>query len=354
MVMVFHFYSATYGRDALPWLNHWPNWADVPWRSFQWLYLLRLGTSGVALFLVMSGFCIHYAYLRRCSKGVPPSIPEFYWQRFMRIYPPYLIVLLCFILMGLGVDKRNILAHLTFTHTFFADLNVVFGISPSFWTLPVEFHLYLLFPLFLLAKTRGGVRMALAVTLLTALMVPLLVPDIAPLSLQLSPFTYWFYWSIGAYVAEARHQENRPAFRWHLGLISGLVPIWILANYYKPAAEYEWLIRSLLSAVIVDYVFDKHFRWVRVSRGLAAVGLISYSAYLWHQPLLGRISTAALRNLGLDHNPLNMFWVGLPVSFAVVLALSQLTYLAIELPSINAGRRLWPRFHALGHRLRGH
>ena len=56
------------------------------------MYPLTYGTAGVAIFFVVSGFCIHLSYLR----GRPGDWRGFFVRRFFRIYPPYLVALAWF------------------------------------------------------------------------------------------------------------------------------------------------------------------------------------------------------------------------------------------------------------------
>jgi peptidoglycan/LPS O-acetylase OafA/YrhL len=56
---------------------------------------LTYGHMGVAMFFVVSGFCIHLSHARSNSR----SWVEFSRRRFFRIYPPYLLSLLVFYFM---------------------------------------------------------------------------------------------------------------------------------------------------------------------------------------------------------------------------------------------------------------
>ncbi|MDQ2772566.1 MAG: acyltransferase family protein, partial [Bacteroidota bacterium] len=123
--------------DFTPWWL-WVNFGHYsPARLALALTPGGMGTQGVTLFLVISGFLIHWGYLK---SGASFRAGEFFSRRFWRIYPPYLVALLLFgFTLGFG-GGRSLLAHLTLTHNLsdqtFATIN------PSFWSLALEAQLY--------------------------------------------------------------------------------------------------------------------------------------------------------------------------------------------------------------------
>src|SRR5437660_8666897 len=93
VVAVFRFQSlgTACGRNQLPWAN-WIADFDAS-RTFLVLLPFSLGWSGVAIFFVVSGFCIHLNFRRK------PDWRDFTLRRFFRIYPPYLFAVLFFSLL---------------------------------------------------------------------------------------------------------------------------------------------------------------------------------------------------------------------------------------------------------------
>src|SRR5215217_6024249 len=89
---------------------------DVPSTSlFQ--YPLRviqfassLGYIGVFLFFVISGFCIHLQWARAKAAGMEPEVRfgPFWKRRIRRLYPPYIITLLLFLLLMAGTVGINV------------------------------------------------------------------------------------------------------------------------------------------------------------------------------------------------------------------------------------------------------
>lgn len=127
------------------------------------------GWLGVEVFFVISGFVIPYS-LQRAGYELS-SYPAFIAKRLVRLDPPYLAsiaIILAFAfahaflrghapeMEGKPVDAARVLLHLGYVNMFFN----YDWLSPSFWTLAIEFQYYLLmglaFPL--LASGRGFVR----------------------------------------------------------------------------------------------------------------------------------------------------------------------------------------------------
>jgi peptidoglycan/LPS O-acetylase OafA/YrhL len=349
MVFLFHFYGHTYGQFRLPWHGNWPDWSSMPWRSFQWLYVLRLGGDGVWLFFVLSGFCIHYSTLQRRARGTWTGVGSFFWGRFFRIVPTYLIALAVFG-MAFGLEGRlNLIAHLTLTHSLFPAREVFFAVNPSFWSLAVEWQLYLVYPLLLFLRVRAGPLALLAASIAGTLIFKYVVPVTAPFDWHRLPFLYWFQWGIGAYLADVWFHTGRPAFPNGLKLLAVLIPLWVMTNYYLPLSLQSRWITSTAAAVVVDQVLAAGTGSSWWYRTLGRLGLVSYSMYLLHQPLIEWTTRPVLELLGLPATPVVMFAVALPLSLGVVATLSAASYYALERTSIQLGHTLqaaWQRRRA--------
>src|SRR5882762_2762678 len=90
-VFLYHTLDVSFGADHFLFKGWWRS-SDSNGSLPILLYPLTLGWLGVAIFFVVSGFCIHLSH-RRSSKQ---KISAFFTKRFFRIYPPYLIALLVF------------------------------------------------------------------------------------------------------------------------------------------------------------------------------------------------------------------------------------------------------------------
>lgn len=139
------------------------------------------GMFGVNAFFLLSGFLITTLMIREHAARGRVSIKEFYIRRVLRIFPPmYLVIgvgvmlLLCGI-MPSPLNLRGVVVqclHLTnyyFIYYNVADLIPGLGV---YWSLAVEEHFYLVFPLaFALGYGRLGPRRLALVLLAVALAV---------------------------------------------------------------------------------------------------------------------------------------------------------------------------------------
>lgn len=120
-----------------------PAWIDDT-MGFAW--------TGVDLFFVLSGYLISSQLFEKIAKGGRVSFPEFFIKRFFRIIPAYLVVLAIYFLFP-GFHEREALPplwkFLTFTQNFGFDIKN-FGTFSHVWSLCVEEHFYLFFPLVIL------------------------------------------------------------------------------------------------------------------------------------------------------------------------------------------------------------
>lgn len=133
--------------------------------------IMGFGWSGVDLFFVLSGYLISSQLFMAMAAGKRVSMPEFMIKRVFRIIPAYLVVLAIYFVFP-GFHEREALPplwkFLTFTQNFGFDIKN-FGTFSHVWSLCVEEHFYLLFPLALIVMIRAGAQKSGAWLLLAVL-----------------------------------------------------------------------------------------------------------------------------------------------------------------------------------------
>jgi peptidoglycan/LPS O-acetylase OafA/YrhL len=338
-VVLYHAFGRLYGF-YLPWNGYWRDFHNSPNPQLVFFYPVSFGWAGVALFFVLSGFCIHTSFLR--SRRFTNA--QFFWQRFWRIYPAYLLAMVAFACMGrLKLASpgglKQLLSHVLLIHNFHPSS--LHGINPSFWSIATEVQLYLLFPLLLLLRRRWGMGACLAVTFAAGLagrgMAVALwgLPEHVISPAFSWPITTWFDWTLGAYVAE-RALQQKNAFGRHALWLALIVPAFVLSTLCKPLTIFSFTLAATGSAVVLDLMVRARFRGNFVLTGLAFVGLISYSLYLWHQPLLSRFPVWFGR---LAAPP----WAASIATPLAIGLLSWVSYRFIERQGSKLGKALWGR-----------
>lgn len=112
--------------------------------------LALAGRSGVILFFLLSGFLLFLPYAKALLFDSPwPSLWQFYLRRTFRIVPAYYVALaLMIFLFHPEYLQADYLHKLWLFLTFRMDFPITFeSINGPFWTLAVEFQFYILLPL---------------------------------------------------------------------------------------------------------------------------------------------------------------------------------------------------------------
>jgi len=137
------------------------------------------GAFGVTLFFFLSGYLITTLLYAEFQSTSNISIPRFYLRRWLRLTPPLLVNITLAVMFcrfsrnavgGNTVPSGTILAAL-FYYTNYYDL--AWGLNPSvvipfelFWSLAVEEHFYLIWPLLLARNIRHPRRLLLMLSTL--------------------------------------------------------------------------------------------------------------------------------------------------------------------------------------------
>lgn len=345
LVLVSHMFLFAYGSFALPTRNRLVQFGEAE-TFFDFInHLVRLGGwIGVSIFFAVSGFCIHYGFLRG-SEGY--GFLSFITRRVARIFPAFIAsvigVLLLRILIGpwLGISSwQEFLGILTLTFNFVGDIQP--EINPAYWTLPIEFHLYLLYPVFLIIrKNLGIVKTIILISAPQVLYYTARLYGAYELGWKFellgpwesSAFGYWFAWGIGAYVAERLLSGKRAFPNW---VLPAAFLLFSLPFFWHPAVVARYSIGAFLCAVLLDRNVRSQVSSV-LGHLLMKLGKISYSVYLWHMPLMSLIVRWLLPDIK-EMQDLAMVLI-VCIFFVVVLPVSWLSYHYIERAGIRWGKK---------------
>lgn len=122
----------------------------------DWEWLSRYGWMGVDLFFVLSGFLIGSQVLRPLARGQALSFRDFYLRRAFRILPAFWVVLALYVAFPWLREAPGMEPWWKFA-TFIMNLSIDYRNNAAFshaWSLCVEEHFYLMFPLLAWALMR--------------------------------------------------------------------------------------------------------------------------------------------------------------------------------------------------------
>lgn len=295
----------------------------VDLHSPTWLKLIAApatyGFAGVYLFFVLSGFCIHLRTARAVATGESPDLnPTTFWKRRLRrLWPPYVLAMCVYIAVeihsgalrpGLSLGA-NLAIHLAMLHNL--DTRTAYAFCGVFWTLALEEQLYAAYFLLLRWRWAWGWGSTLAICfglrclwLIASRVAVAYSPTFPALEFFLP---HWGAWALGAVsvewalgVTKLPSSTRNPWFAAILLLLGAL-----LYELHQPLVNDHlvypaWVIGfwiALNTAVAEERRGRSMSVWVR---GIAALGVISYSLYLTHSLILDFVAPAfALPRLGL-------------------------------------------------------
>ncbi len=135
--------------------------------------IARIGWIGVDLFFVLSGFLIGSQLIKAYLLGDQPSLMQFYTRRAYRILPAFFVVLLLYLLVPIWREAPGPYAGWQYASFTWNVLLLGYPENRAFshvWSLCVEEHFYLVFPLLLvLLMRRPALWKSTAVLLLLVL-----------------------------------------------------------------------------------------------------------------------------------------------------------------------------------------
>ena len=331
-------------------------------------WLFRIGWSGVDIFFTLSAFLLTMPFVAARAAGeAPPALRNYWRHRAWRVLPAYyvqLVILFALSLAGMkaaGYWQPPGAAGLAVNALFLYDLVPLVGPAvPPWWTLPVEMGFYLVLPAF----------------------VPLLTPRRWPwLLAAIVASLAWRWWilSAGFGAVEAAVWANHLPGRLHQFLL-GMLAAWVFVRWRLLFQRWTPLQRDMVAGLaaiaflaspvlalpslgqlytglpsIEPLLFGWHLiAGVLVSLMLVALasgpsrlgrllsagwlqvlGLVSYSLYLWHYPVL-----LALREALGGYGAVKLeFWPFLFHALLFSLLAAAASWWLVERPAQRRSRR---------------
>lgn len=315
------------------------------------------GYVGVDVFFVISGYLITGILISELERG-DFSIARFYERRARRILPALFFVILCcipFAWMWMLPEELKDFSQSIVAVVFFAS-NILFWkeegyFAPSAelkpllhtWSLAVEEQYYLLFPVFLLLAWRFGRNRVFWMILATAAFSLLLSEwgwrNRPTANFYLAPTRAWELLAGSMCAFHLNGRQRRPSDALSLlGLGMILLSIFLFDESTPFPSIYGLLPVGGTVLVIIFGSAGSIAARLLAMRGFVGIGLISYSAYLWHQPVF---AFARIRSV-VQPSPVLMVMLAL-----FSLALAYLSWRFVERPFRKGASSVLPTRRAV-------
>jgi len=309
------------------------------------------GYVGVDVFFVISGFLITGIIWSEILTGTF-SLVNFYERRARRILPALFAVIAVSLFIGSlillpaefeGLSKSALATTFFVSNLYFWHALDYFGAAGDLhpllhsWSLAIEEQFYIVFPLFLIiaAKYRYGLMLGLmAVLFVLSLAGSIYVVDRAPQwAFYLPPARTWEL-LMGSFLALGLGPQLRARWLREGVAAAGLAMIALPIFVYSDETAFPGIAALPVCAGTACLILSSSNGPTLVGRALSLrpvvfIGLISYSLYLWHWPVL-----VFLRHyFGVEHLELSIAIIAICASFLAAL----LSWRYIERPFRQKG-----------------
>jgi peptidoglycan/LPS O-acetylase OafA/YrhL len=306
--------------------------------NFPWMQNIA-----VLIFFLLSGFLITYSTVRKILNGGNYSFSHYFADRFSRIYTafiPSLIFVLILDLISISLDPalysytqafdiKTFVGNLFMLQDYplfhFASSFIVtsFGSARPFWTLAIEWWIYLSFGYLLLVILKKNKASFLNILVLSFFSVVPIFNLIIGRGNGLT--TYWLFGSL-VYIVSTLDILNGLNKNIKIILILITTGLALVRAYIKMEA-YDPIFAFLLAVVlwlVIDFYKNKEYskNTIKLIKYNAS---FSYTLYLVHYSILAFIKT----HLGASYNPYVLFIVAFIAANIISILIGRYTELSL-------------------------
>lgn len=309
--------------------------------SFLFLSLLDEGHTGVALFMTLSGYLF-----AKLLDGRRIDFRAFLWNRFLRLAPLLLVVIVIVGFVRVASFKD-----------LFAYLRLVAGgvLVPSLpnggWSITIEFHFYLLLPLFLWLSRKW--KPSLLLVILVAVLLRALLHhergSIQTLT-YLSIFGRIDQFLFGMLAFQYRSLVAKQHILGVVGIIIFSLFYWYFNKqggfyqtiaYPSPSAVWVYLttVEGFFYALAIAY-YDNSFTHSNrgLSRFIGHIGVFSYSIYLFHFFVVFHMARFIHERI-IDISNFYLACIWAVICFLLVMPIGYISFRFVEAPLLKLRKR---------------
>jgi peptidoglycan/LPS O-acetylase OafA/YrhL len=328
------------------WLVTWPGFPrdTGPW----WLGWLLYGHLAVAVFIVVSGFSLALAPSRD-DGSLRGGARRFFRRRAWRILPPYWAALIISTLITASLLHPHLgpaeTAKALAVHGLLLQ-DLIGSATPNgaFWSIAVEWQIYFLFPVILWLGRKRSIEVAVALTVVAALLAHEAAGLGSPLG-KIDGLTPQFLalFALGILAVNLGRAGAGPRLQRRLLALALVAFIAFVAAAIVHGSEWmvdRYFYVDLVFGVAVACVLCVLFtggvpaaRRVLASRPSIRLGAFSYSIYLIHGPIVVALDEHVIS--GLDLPASARFALLLVIGLPLVLGLSYAFHRLFEAPFLR-------------------
>ena len=324
--------------------------------TYHWL--LTVSWLGANVFFVLSGFLLAIPFARHIeNKGGPVTVGAYLIRRVKRVAPAYwsqIVILVSVLYFSSALPAWQVIAaHFLFLQNFWP--NFAFALNGVYWTLPTEFGYYLLLPIFAACSARffddkrqawlaiSGTLIITAVTYRWLMFAKIANDPVSTkffVLLQLPGVIDHF--AIGmllawVYVRYSVSVSSRVSDALVVVGLAGIVSMMALFDHvytdYWNGHVLLFVGHTIAASFIGTLVLGAALsgpiaRILFANRAMLFVGMISFSLYLWHLPIIRWTMTM------LDHFAVtgDRLWWLVVIVVPLSLIAATISYYCIERP----------------------
>lgn len=294
------------------WQHIFANWFSLPKVGpYHWYDpLVTNGWTGVNLFFILSGFVLFLPYAQgsRSVEGLK-DVFEFYRHRFFRLMPLYYVAALLVLVMAGSTMNKPSFIYTSEQIILLGFLTNRYGMSPPInyplWSIGVELEFSILFPIIVALMNRMSLRWLLTVTLAFAFAARIggRIWDfhrLGPNSVSDNIFGRIDEFVLGMAMATTYAKGRIPRWARHLKW-SGIALILLSWEGFYPCQygniSVVWMapLNNVLDAgiclVLLSALEREERHWSVLSLWpLQVMGVMCYSIYIWHAPVLENVA----------------------------------------------------------------
>lgn len=309
--------------------------------SAELLGYFKLGSYGVDLFFVLSGWLIGGLYWRERKEFGNVQIFRFWCRRWLRTLPPYFVILLfAYLSVYFYRAEKFDLRYLFFLQNYSEEMPF-FLVS---WSLAVEEHFYLLLPIVLglLFALRINVALALLGLVILSMSARLLDDSAVPGSpfgySQTASHLHFSGLMLGVLLAYLRSTHQ---WLWQFLITNSVLPLILFLALFMlvpiMGESYRYYLSNnvavILSSLLLLFSQGNRKLWCSSSLLIKRIALSSYSIYLTHAMVINAF-------LIVSRKTDTRYFVLTPLLLVMIFVVGWITFLAIEKTSLTLREKL--------------